>query len=156
MRADAKLGRRSAACVAAGWFRGGSDSVELHASPVPPDPRYPLSWQRAYEVRGNSVDRIARPGDFLIVVDRTAAGLAARSGDIIIVTRKKEGLQEVTARRFQQSGTDCVLTFDLTDLRYNRVSLPLRSLQRNSDQQETGSDVMGGIVIGVLSAAMIS
>jgi SOS-response transcriptional repressor LexA len=146
-----------AGSVAAGvWTEVPSDKVDLQQSPVPPDPRYPPSWQCAYEVRGNSVDRIARPGDFLIVVDRTAAGLSARPGDIIIVTRKKQGLQEVTARRFQKNGTDCLLTFDSTDIRYNGVALPVRSLLPHSDQQETGIDVIGGIVIGVYRPLMIS
>lgn len=146
-----------AGSVAAGvWTEVPSDKGELQQSLVPPDPRYPPSWQCAYEVRGNSLDRIARPGDFLIVVDRTAASLSVRPGDIIIVTRKKEGLQEVTARRFQTSSTDCLLTFDSTDARYNGVALKLRSLQLHSDQQEAGSDVIGGIAIGVYRPLMIS
>jgi Peptidase S24-like len=143
-----------AGVVAAGvWTEVTSDKLDLQLSPVPPDPRYPPSWQCAYEVRGNSVDRIARPGDFLIVVDREKTGLSARPGDIIIVTRKKEGLQEVTARRFQKGDTDCVLTFDSTDGRYNGAVLQLRSLR---DQQEAAPDVLGGIAIGVYRPLMTS
>ena len=145
-----------AGSVAAGvWTEVPSDSIELQTSPVPPDPRYPPAWQSAYEVRGNSVDLIARPGDFLIVVDRTAAGLSTRPGDLVIVTRTKDGLQEVTARRFQQNGTDCVLVFDSADSRFNGPALPVRSLAPN-DQRETENNVLGGIVIGVYRPLMIS
>jgi SOS-response transcriptional repressor LexA len=139
-----------AGSVAAGvWTEVPLDKVELQQSPVPPDPRYPPSWQSAYEVRGNSVDRIARPGDFLVVVDRAAAGLSARSGDIIIVTHKKQGLEEVTARRYQQSGADCFLAFDSTDIRYAGVMEPLI-------QQEQDNEVIGGIAIAVYRPLMIS
>jgi len=91
----------------------------------------------------------------MIVVDREKAGLSVRPGDIVIVTRKKESLQEVTARRLQKSGTDCLLTFDSTDGRYNGVAL-LRSLQLHSDQQEASSDIIGGIAIGVYRLLMTS
>jgi hypothetical protein len=152
-----------AGVVAAGVWTEVTDKVALNQSPVPPDPRYPASWQRAYEVRGNSIDRIARSGDFLIVVDRTLAGLPVRPGDILIVTRKKDGLQEVSARRFQKNGTDCLLILDSTDVRHNSVALPLRPLLSRSDRQETYSDVqktysdvIGGMVIGVYRPLMIS
>jgi SOS-response transcriptional repressor LexA len=145
-----------AGVVAAGvWTEVTSDKVDLQQSPVPPDPRYPPSWQYAYEVRGNSVDLIARPGDFLIVVDRTAAGLSTRPGDLVIVTRTKDGLQEVTARRFQQNGTDCVLAFGSADSRFNGPALPVRSLAAN-DQGQTENNGLGGIVIGVYRPLMIS
>jgi hypothetical protein len=90
------------------------------------------------------------------VVDREKIGLSARPGDIIIVTRKKDGLQEVTARRFQKGDTDCVLTFDSTNGRYNGAVLQLRSLQLHSDQQEAAPDVIGGIAIGVYRPLMTS
>jgi SOS-response transcriptional repressor LexA len=143
-----------AGVVAAGvWTEVTSDTVDLQQSPVPPDPRYPPSSQYAYEVRGNSVDRIARAGDFLIVVDREKTGLSVRPGDIVILTREKDGLQEVTARRFQKGDTDCLLTFDSTDKRYNDAVLQLRSLR---DQQDAPPAVLGGIAIGVYRPLMTS
>jgi hypothetical protein len=145
-----------AGVVAAGVWTEVADKIAPQQSSVPADPRYPASWQRAYEVRGNSVDRIARSGDFLIVVDRTSAGLTIRPGDILIVTRTKDGLQEVSARRFQKSGKDCLLMLDSTDTRHNSVTLPLRSLVLGSDQQETYNNAIGGIVIGVYRPLMIS
>jgi hypothetical protein len=142
-----------AGSVAAGVWTEPSDMVDPQPSPVPPDPRYPPSWQRAYEVRGNSIDRIARPGDFLVVVDKVAAGLSARPSDIVIITRKKEGLREVTARRLA-GGPDCLLVFDSTDVRYKGMELSLRSLLAPSNQPDAGN-VVGGFVIGVYRPLMI-
>jgi hypothetical protein len=112
---------------------------------VPPDPRYPAHCQSTYEVRGTSIERFARPGDFLIVVDRKATGLPLRSGDIIIVTQVKGDLREVTARRYRRPASTpsgCALYFESTDPRYQQwTELPTA---------EGNERVMlGGIVIGV-------
>ena len=104
--------------------------------------RYPAKYQSAYEVRGTSTDRFARPGDFLIVVDRAAAGLPLRSGDIVMVTRIKKGLREVTARRFQRNGSDCEFHFESTDPRYNNwLVLP--------NDQGNDAVMLGGIAVAV-------
>src|SRR4029077_20213332 len=99
----------------------------------------PPEYQSAYEVRGTSIDRLARPGDFLIVLDRKAAGLPLRSGDIVIVTLTKDGLRETTARRFRTrtSAPRCELTFESNDPKHNvGIWLP--------NQESTES--LGGIV----------
>ena len=112
----APAGLGVAGVVAAGqWLEPGVSTVEPKRTRVPADPRYPAHRQRAYEVHGNAIDRVARPGDFLIVVDRQAAGLMPRSGDLVIVTRTKQDLREVTARRIQASGTDVELRYNSTD-----------------------------------------
>jgi hypothetical protein len=112
---------------------------------VPSDPRYPLQFQSAYEVRGTSTDRFARPGEFLIVVVRNAAGISLRSGDIVIVTRNKHDLREVTARRFKVTAMNapgCKRHFESTDPRHNHwIQLPT---------QESNSLVtLGGIAVAV-------
>ena len=137
-------GLRLAGVVGAGiWVEAGSDNDAAQFVTVPPDPRYPAEYQSAYEVRGTSADRFARPGDFLIVVDRAAAGLTQqRSGDIIIVTRLKGNLQEVTARRFQGSRPNCELRFESTDPRYGETPIPMRD-------SETADITLGGIAVAV-------
>ena len=93
-------GLRLGGTVAAGeWIEASSKGPEHPSTLVPPDLRYPENCQSAFEVRGLSCDRIARPGDFLIVVDREATNLPVRSGDVVMVIRNNQGLREVTARR---------------------------------------------------------
>jgi transcriptional regulator with XRE-family HTH domain len=136
-------GLRLAGVVGAGvWVEAGSDDDAAHFVTVPSDPRYPAEYQSAYEVRGTSTDRFARPGDFLIVVDRKAAGLPLRSGDITLVSQIKGDLREVTARRFQRSAPNCELRFESTDVRYGGPPLLVRDLEETST-------ILGGMVVGV-------
>jgi SOS-response transcriptional repressor LexA len=136
-------GLRLVGAVGAGlWLEVASENSDAQFVRVPPDPRYPADYQSAYEVRGTSTDRFARPGDYLIVVDRAAASLPVRSGDIVIVTRDRDGLREVTARRFQGSAPNCELRFDSTDPRYGGSPILMRD-------PETADITLGGIVVGV-------
>jgi SOS-response transcriptional repressor LexA len=139
-------GLRLAGTVAAGtWVEIGSDKGDGQRVSVPPDPRYPAHYQSAYEVRGTSTDRFARPGDFLIVVDRNATGLPLRSGDIIIVTQVKDDLREVTARRYRMpdsAPSGCALCFESDDPRY-RQWIELPTVEGNERV------MLGGIVVGV-------
>jgi SOS-response transcriptional repressor LexA len=135
-------GLRLVGAVGAGlWLEAASENNDALPIAVPPDPRYPADYQTAYKVYGMSTDRFARPGDYLIVVDRAATGLPVRSGDIVIVTRKRDGLREVTARRFQGTAPSCELRFESTDPRYGS---PI--LIRDPDQADL---TLGGIVVGV-------
>jgi SOS-response transcriptional repressor LexA len=141
----ATAGLRLVGAVGAGlWLESASENNEPPLAPAPADPRFPAEYQSAYEVRGTSIDRIARPGDFLIVLDRKAAGLSLRSGDIVIVTRTKNGLHETTARRFRRtiSAPGCELSFESNDPKHNvGIWLP--------NQESTESLSLGGIVVGV-------
>ena len=117
------VGLRLAGSVAAGvWVEPATGNIGPGLAVIPADPRYPAQHQSAFEVRDTSIDRVARPGDFLIVVDRQAAQLPIRTGDIVIVTRQKSDLQEVTARRFTAETTHgphgCRLDFKSSDPRY--------------------------------------
>jgi hypothetical protein len=145
-------GLRLAGAVGAGlwlegaglWLEAASENNDKQLIAVPPDPRYPADYQCAYEVRGTSIDRFARLGDFLMVVDRKVAGLALRSGDIAIVTQTKNGLREITARRFRTRTTapGCELTFESSNPKFNAgIWLP--------HQESTESFSLGGIVVGV-------
>jgi SOS-response transcriptional repressor LexA len=141
----ASPGLRLVGAVGAGlWQAAAFENNETQLAPAPADPRFPPEYQSAYEVRGTSIDRLARPGDFLIVLDRKAAGLPLRSGDIVIVTLTKDGLRETTARRFRTraSAPRCELTFESNDPKHNvGIWLP--------DQESTESLSLGGIVVGV-------
>jgi SOS-response transcriptional repressor LexA len=136
----ATLGLRLVGAVGAGlWQEAAPENNETHLAPAPADPRFRPDYQSAYEVRGTSIDRLARPGGFLIVLDRKSAPL--RSGDIVIVTQMKNGLRETTARRFRTRMTGCELTFESNDPKHNvGIWLP--------NQESTQSLSLGGIVVG--------
>lgn len=94
-------------------------------------------------MRGPSTNRVAQPGDYLIVVDQKKLGLALRSGDLVIVTHSKEGLREVTVRRYTLDNLQghC-FTFVSTDPRYT-MGLILRDLKGDKSFQ------LGGVVVAV-------
>jgi SOS-response transcriptional repressor LexA len=137
-------GLRLVGAVGAGlWLEAASENSDAQFVPVSPHPSYPAEYQSAYEVRGTSIDRLARPGDYLIVLDRKAAGVPLRSGDIVIVTQTKNGLREITARRFRtrMSAPGCELTFESNDPKHNvGIWVP--------DQEGSERCSLEGIVLG--------
>ena len=141
-------GLRLAGSVAAGvWVEPASGNIGQELAVIPADPRYPAQYQSAFEVRDSSIDRLARPGDYLIVVDRLAAQLPIRTGDIVIVTRQKPDLQEVTARRFTAETTygphGCRLDFESSDPRYTEH-------KHVPDMRNDGPTIsIGGVVASV-------
>ena len=97
------MGLPIAGSVAAGvWVEPATGNIGPQFAVIPADPPViRLSTNPAWEVRDNSIDRVARPGDFLIVVDRLAAELPLRTGDLVIVTRQKSNLHEITSREVE-------------------------------------------------------
>ena len=142
------VGLPIAGSVAAGvWVEPATGNIGQQFAVIPADPRYPAQHQSAWEVRDNSIDRVARPGDFLIVVDRLAAELPLRTGDLVIVTRQKSDLHEITSRRFaadfEHGPRGCRLDFELSDPR-RAVRVVVR------DVQETDPNFsIGGVVVSV-------
>lgn len=65
---------------------------------------YDLKDQRAYMVAGNSINRVAKPGDILVCVDHVAVGANVHPGDLVIVERSRYGGQmiERTAKRLRR------------------------------------------------------
>jgi hypothetical protein len=139
----ANVGLRLAGAAGAGlWQEAASENADPQFVQVPAHLRYPTEYQSAYEVRGTSTNRFAQPGDYLIVVDRATAGLPVRSGDLVIVTRAKDGLCEVTARRILGSAPNYELCFESTDPRYAESPILMR------DPSQAGL-TLGGIVAAV-------
>jgi len=91
---------------------------------IPADPRYPFQQQYALLNRGNSIDRTARDGDYLIVWNHNATGQVLKSGELVIVTRlrpiagTKLESREITARRFSVEGNKEYYSFDSDQKRY--------------------------------------
>jgi hypothetical protein len=147
---------RLAGAVGAGvWVEAGSDVQDPQFARVPADPRYPPQHQSAYEVRGISADRFARPGDFLVLVDRKAAGLPLRSGDIIMVTQVRGDMREVTARRFQGTAPNCALRFESTDARYGGPPLFVADLEQTDPTQNYGIDHCSGSGTGKAARSFV-
>ncbi len=143
------LGLRVAGSVAAGvWVEPASGNIGPQLAAIPVDPRYPAEHQSAFEVRDTSIDRVARPGDYLIVVDRLAAQLPLRTGDLVIVTQQKSDLQEVTARRLTAETTHgphgCRLDFESSDPRSRHPLVQIRDMRNDVPGLS-----IGGVVVSV-------
>lgn len=92
--------------IAAGvWFEvHENQEAEVERVPVAPDPRYPIESQYALRVRGNSVNRIAKDGTILAVVDLITGGIEPRPGDLVWVERRRGQLVEATVKRLKRGG----------------------------------------------------
>lgn len=72
---------------------------------VPSSGEYPLEWQYAFVVDGESLNRTARHGDRLICLDLRDAGADFNDGDLVIVERSRFAGQMVerTAKRARKT-----------------------------------------------------
>lgn len=72
---------------------------------VPASGEYPLEWQYAYTVDGESLNLTARHGDRLICLDLASSGADFDDGDLVIVERSRFGGQMVerTAKRVHRT-----------------------------------------------------
>lgn len=79
-----------------------SQDMEYKRVPVAPDPSYPIESQYALQVRGNSINRIAKDGSILVCVDIVSAGIEIRDADLVVVERRKGDLLETTVKRIRK------------------------------------------------------
>lgn len=90
------------AVSAGNWLEADAmDEVDRTPIPISPHSKYPAKAQFALRVSGQSVNRIAQDGHYLICVDLERAQIVPQSGDLVIVERtdRNTGRREVTARR---------------------------------------------------------
>lgn len=90
--------------VAAGAF------VDMHyvdfaeySIPYVADPRWDPRAIRALVVRGESINRQARDGDHVIMLDIGEAPRSFRSGDWVVAERTKGGLKETTVKQVRKA-----------------------------------------------------
>lgn len=78
-----------------------SDTIET----VPSVGGYPVEWQFALIVDGNSLNRVARHGDRLACLDIVASNVDIDNDDLVIVERRRYGgeMVERTAKRIRQT-----------------------------------------------------
>lgn len=85
-------------------------------------------------VKGESLNKLARENDILVVESLRDTGTVPRDGDLVVVERKRgqEGIFEMTAKRLRRRGSGLELWPESTDQRYQE---PLRILDdRRSDE----------------------
>lgn len=72
---------------------------------VPAAPNAPPEWQYAFIVEGNSLNKIAQPGDILICLDAIKARYDMKDGDLVVVERSRFSGQmiERTAKRIRRA-----------------------------------------------------
>lgn len=113
------------------------EDSELDESPFPPDAHYPTRAQYDLIVQGNSINRFARDGERLRVVDIDAAGIDVFDDDLVIVLKSRDGgqLVETTAKRIRKRGPITELWPESDDPRWQE---PERLDSRRTKDGEEG------------------
>lgn len=106
---------------AGAWLEidGEPDPEKRETIPALPDPRYLRAPQFALRVVGTSMNKVAPPGQYVIVVSWPELGGELRDGDLVVVKRSRAMTYEVTLKRAKkgQDGT-WELWPESTDPRY--------------------------------------
>ena len=102
------------------WFDIDGDGAVPDGMAVPVVGDRPVEWQRAFIVSGNSINKIAGPGDVLVCLDLIASGTEMQPDDLVIVERSRFGGQMVerTAKRLRKTATGWELWPESTDPAY--------------------------------------
>lgn len=110
--------------VAAGLFRmvGRSDEPVYSPTPLPADTRFPPEQQFDLVVRGSSINKIARDGDYLRCVLIDACGSPANGELVVVEQLNSDGGVETTAKILRRRAGSTELWPESTDERW---SLPL-------------------------------
>ncbi|ACL57469.1 transcriptional regulator, XRE family [Methylobacterium nodulans ORS 2060] len=88
--------------------------------PYVADPRWPKEAITAYIVRGESINRQARDGDHIIVLDANAAPRPYQLGDWVVVEQRCGDLVETTVKQVRGSEGAWELWPDSNDGRFQR------------------------------------
>jgi phage repressor protein C with HTH and peptisase S24 domain len=75
------------------------DDFESYELDYPIDPKWPIGSVKALRVRGNSINRQARDGDYVVVLDAFAAPRWVQDGDWGVVHRHRGAALESTVKR---------------------------------------------------------
>lgn len=110
---------------------------DLPESHLPPDPRWPAQCQYDLVVKGTSLNRVARDGDYLRCVDIPTTGIAVRDGDLVVVRRLRGGMVETTCKRAKRNGDTIEYWPDSTDPRWQEP------ISIESDDPSTTVDLIG-------------
>jgi SOS-response transcriptional repressor LexA len=84
---------------AGAWLEIDAETEILESIPALPDPRFSRAPQYALKVVGTSMNKVAPPGQYVIVVSWAELGAELRDGDLVVVKRSRAMTYEVTLKR---------------------------------------------------------
>jgi repressor LexA len=120
-----------------------TDEQKYPNIPISADPRYPGTEQYALLVRGESMNKIFAPGEFVVCVRWAQIGRGPRDGDLVVVERRRDGLIEATCKRVRIQSNKLYLMPESTDPKWqNPIELELDGSFANDEI------VVTGLVIG--------
>ena len=94
------------------------DEEKYPPLPLSPDPRYHERAQFALMVRGESMNKVFPPGQFIVCVRWSEINRGPRDGDLVVVERRRDGLIEATVKRVAIKGQKLYLMPESTDPRF--------------------------------------
>lgn len=104
---------------AGAWLEIDGEPETVETIPALPDPRYGRVPQFALRVVGTSMNKVAPPGQYVIVVSWPELGAELRDGDLVVVKRSRAMTYEVTLKRARKAENgDWELWPESTDPRY--------------------------------------
>ena len=89
---------------AGAWLEHDGDGIDFGTLPTIPDPRYPNVEQFALRVVGTSMNKIAAPGQYVIVASWAELGAELKDGDLVVVRRERAMTYEATLKRAKKNG----------------------------------------------------
>lgn len=79
------------------------------------DPLFDRAGQYALRVTGTSMNKLAQPGDYIIVAEWAETGYELKSGMVVVVHRERGGLTETTVKRVREGQKGWELWPESTD-----------------------------------------
>lgn len=119
--------------VAAGYWRDIShNTFEEYEVPIPVDPKWPHDSVFALQVRGNSINRRARDGDWVICLKCESAPRPYQSGDWVVVEQWDGDKIETTIKMAKWNSGDWELWPDSSDAQF-KAPIQLNNLREGVD-----------------------
>jgi transcriptional regulator with XRE-family HTH domain len=91
---------------------------KLGSVPLPPDPRYSDKEQWALLVQGTSMNKKFEHGEYLVCVKWADLQRKPKTGDLVVVERRRDGMIESTVKRISIKGAVISLVPESTDPRW--------------------------------------
>jgi SOS-response transcriptional repressor LexA len=126
---------------AGAWLEIEDTEQDYGTVPVVPNPRYARAPQYALKVNGTSMNRIAKPGSYVIVASWPELGRELRDGDLLVVRRQRAMTREITVKRAKR-GKDGFELWPESDDPRHQAPIPMADGSR-----EVEVTIMG-LVIG--------
>lgn len=110
------------------------------------DRRFPKSFQYLLRIRGESMNKIAQDGDFILCLDFMSAGIDIKSGDIVVVERTRDGGHTIerTAKRIAQHNGVVELRPESTDPRF-QTAIIYSDLDPEASEVSVKAKILGVI-----------